>query len=75
MAFSERGVLALLGTNYQFLVIFLTKIQFTLANKSRSYLVIILVSAENVVLHKYVVAKGSSILTAFLDTLDTQKPV
>ena len=33
------------------------------------HLVIILVSAENAVLHKYIVAKGCRILTAFLDNI------
>ena len=66
MTFSERNMLALLGTNCQFLEIFLKNIH-TIPFAQQVYLIIILVRAENAVSYKYVVAKGRSILTAFWD--------
>ena len=47
-------------------MIHLEKIPFNLVNKSISYLVIILVSAENVVSHEFVDSEGSRILNLLL---------
>ena len=64
MCFFKRGGLVLFGTNWQFLVIFFTNIH---AIHILQVDIIILVSAENAILHKYLVAKCSSILTVFWD--------
>ena len=62
MIFNERDLFAFLGTNCQFLELFVNSLGTTSLDL---YLLIILVSAKNVVLHKYSIEKGSSIFTEF----------
>ena len=62
MTFSERDVLASLGINCSFSVIFYDKNTCNLLCKEIRdlYLINIFISAENIVSRKHVVAKGSS---------------
>ena len=62
MTFRERDVLALFGTNCQVVVIFFSILLPHSPTSLHLYLVIILLSTENTVLHKRVVEKDSSIL-------------